>query len=82
MARRAQHVVTSTFNSMRRDIIFLLRGIPDGFLIQNRGAFFMASLEPTLEDVLRLDAEKIPPLKLFLDEQPKAKLFCVGLGGD
>lgn len=67
---------------MRRDIVFLVRGIPDGFLMQDKGVFFMAPVETSFETLLRADAQKIPTLKLFLDEQPKAKLFCVGFRND
>src|SRR5437899_5874473 len=67
---------------MRRDILFFVRGLPEGFLIQDRGVFFAAPLERSLESALRTDANKIPPLKMFLDELPNAKVFCVGFRND
>lgn len=50
--------------------------------MEDKGTFFMAPLETGFETLLRADAQKIPTLKLFLDEQPKAKLFCVGFRND
>jgi hypothetical protein len=61
---------------MQRDIIFLIRDISEKHLVQSRNTFFMMPLVTSAEVQLKKDAEKIPPLKLFLDEKPQAKLFC------
>lgn len=62
---------------MRRDIIFLVHGIPDGLLIHD-AHYFSA---PVSEDVTK-EIEKIGPDALHLVRRAKGKLFAFGFRND
>ncbi len=67
---------------MRRDILFFVRGLPNDHLIQGKERFFMAAVDNDFLQGLSNVAERIPTLKLFLNQRANEKIFCVGFRND
>jgi hypothetical protein len=66
---------------MRRDIIFLVRGIPTTRLLRNE-RFFMAPPGKLLETRLAELSKVVPRLRRFLEEQAGVGVVCAGFRND
>lgn len=66
---------------MRRDILFLVHGIPPEFGLRD-GHYFMASVGESQLRALRAFASEHPALQRFLEDADRVGLTCVGFRDD